>query len=177
MRHDGEGKKVARIKISNLTNGEHQFDFQCLREDFADETIDGERFKQPILIRINLTKAASEIIANLSVSTVADLQCDRCLAPISKSVSGSYRLMYVQSTGAQEATDDGDVRFISKNETHIDLTEDARETLILAMPIKTICDSNCAATDLRIEREFKSENHAPSAWQAKLAELGKKFKN
>ncbi len=181
MKHASEGKRIAHIKISNLTNGTHRYEFECDASDFADEWIDTERFSAPIFITAALTKAMTEIVVELSVSTTASLQCDRCLAPISKRLSGDYRILFLQSAEAANGSDDDDdVRVLSKNETHIDLTPDVRETLILAVPMKNVCqDAACAENDAPIKREF-SQTHSKafeSEWQRKLAEISKKFKN
>lgn len=179
MKHEPEGKRIAHIKISNLTNGVHRYDFECVASDFADEWIDTERFSEPIFITVTLTKAMTEIVVELSVSTIASLQCDRCLAPTRKKLSGDYRILFLQSAAAEKDSDD-DVRVISKNETHIDLTPDVRETLLLAVPMKNVCqEAICAENDAPIEREFAQTHNElfESKWQQKLAEMSKKFKN
>jgi uncharacterized protein len=177
MRHEQEGKRIAHIKISNLTVGVHHYDFECVASDFADEMIDAERFSMPIFIAATLTKAMTEIVVELSVSTTVSLQCDRCLAPITKAISGDYRILFLQSANAEKELDD-DVRALSKNDTHIDLTTDIRETLLLAVPMKNVCqEATCAHNDAPIVREFLQRHTVESEWQQKLAEMSKKFKN
>ncbi|MFQ3596862.1 MAG: DUF177 domain-containing protein [Chloroherpetonaceae bacterium] len=179
MKHEHEGKRIAHIKISNLTNGVHHYNFECVASDFADKLIDTERFSAPIFITATLIKAMTEIVVELSVSTIALLQCDRCLAPTHKKLSGDYRILFLHS-GAVASDSDDDVRVLSKNDTHIDLTTDVRETLLLAVPMKNVCqDTTCAENDAPIEREFSRTHHQAheSTWQQKLAEMSKKFKN
>jgi uncharacterized protein len=180
MKHVPEDKRIAYIKISNLTNGTHRYEFECVSSDFADEWIDTERFSAPIFITATLTKATTELVVELSVSTIASLQCDRCLAPISKRLSGDYRILFLPSASAANGSDDDDVRVLSKNETHIDLTPDVRETLLLAVPMKNVCEqAACAENDAPITREFSQTHGAnfQSDWQQQLAEISKKFKN
>ncbi len=177
MMQEPEGHRIAHIKISNLTNGVHRYEFECVASDFADEMIDAERFSMPIFIAATLTKAMTEIVVELSVSTTVSLQCDRCLAPITKTISGDYRILFLQSANAEKELDD-DVRAISKNDTHIDLTTDIRETLLLAVPMKNVCqEATCADNDAPIVREFLQRHTVESEWQQKLAEMSKKFKN
>ncbi len=178
MMQEPEGNRIAHIKISNLTNGVHRYEFECVASDFADDLIDAERFSAPISITATLTKAMTEFIVELSVSTTASLQCDRCLAPITKTISGDYRILFLQSAQAEKDSDD-DVRLLSKNETHIDLTTDARETLLLAVPMKNVCQAGCAENEAPITREFSQPQGKAfeSAWQQKLAEMSKKLKN
>ena len=179
MSKEIEIKRIAYIKISNLTNGTHHYEFECTASDFSDELIDAERFSEPISITATLTKAMTELIVELSVSTTALFQCDRCLAPISKRLSGDYRILFLHSAEAEKDSDD-DVRVLSKNETHIDLTPDVRETLLLAVPMKNVCEHpTCAENGALIKREFTQtqSKHFESEWQQKLAEMSKKFKN
>ncbi|MGQ9805270.1 MAG: YceD family protein [Chlorobiales bacterium] len=180
MRHKPDGKRIAHIKISNLTNGVHRYEFECVASDFADDWIDTERFSERISITVTLTKAMTEIVVELSVKAIATLQCDRCLAPISKKLSGDYRILFLQSADAEKDSDD-DVRVLSKNETHIDLTPDIRETLLLAVPMKNVCEQpTCAENDAPIKREFTHQTQSKrfeNDWQQKLAEMSKKFKN
>jgi uncharacterized protein len=180
MAKEFESKRIAHIKISNLANGTHRYDFECATSDFADELIDASRFSAPIFITATLTKAMTEIVVHFSVSTIALLQCDRCLAPISKRLSGDYRILFLQSAEAEKNSDDDEVRVLSKNETHIDLTPDVRETLLLAVPMKNVCEqTTCAENDAPIKREFTQtqSKRFESEWQQKLAEMSKKFKN
>ncbi|MFN3344060.1 MAG: YceD family protein [Chloroherpetonaceae bacterium] len=179
MRHEQEGKRIAHIKISSLKNGVHRYEFECVSSDFADDMIDSERFAAPISISATLTKAATELVVELSVTTVISLQCDRCLAPITKTISGDYRILFLQSANAMPDLDD-DVRWLSKHETHIDLTTDVRETLLLAVPMKNVCEApSCIANDAPITRKFSQAHDAGfrSDWQQQLAEISKKFKN
>lgn len=179
MGHEPNGKRIAYIKISNLTNGVHRHEFECVASDFADDWIDTERFSGQIFITVTLTKAMTEIVVELSVKTIATLQCDRCLAPISKKLSGDYRILFLKSADAEKDCDDDDVRVLSKNETHIDLTRDVRETLLLAVPMKNVCqEGTCAENDAPIAREFAQthDKAVGSDWQQKLAEMSKKFK-
>ncbi len=167
--------------MCNLTNGTHHYEFECVASDFADEFIDAERFNAPISIVATLTKATTDLIVELSVSTTISLLCDRCLAPITKRITGDYRIVFLHSSthiGVMSDTDE-DIRLLSKQETHIDLTNDIRETLLLAVPMKNVCHSGtCAENDAPIEREFSLTTGKvfESKWQQALAEVSKKFK-
>jgi len=181
MTHEYENKRIAHIKISNLANGVHHYEFKCVARDFADEMIDMERFTSPISITATLTKTATEIVAELSVCTTISLQCDRCLAPITKTISGDYRIFFLLSanTTINEETDD-DIRWLSKHQTHIDLTTDVRETLLLAVPMKNVChEPACAENNAPFVREFFQHQGSgfESVWQQQLAEMSKKYKN
>ncbi len=183
MRHEHKGKRIAHIKISNLKNGVHRYEFERVASDFADEWIDTERFSAPIFITATLTKTMTELVVELSITTVISLQCDRCLAPITKTISGDYRILFLQSANAvpdAEQDLDDDVRWLSAHETHIDLTTDVRETLLLAVPMKNVCEApSCVANNVWVAREFSQTHGASfrSDWQQKLAEISKQFKN
>ncbi len=175
MTRESESQRIAYIKISNLTEGVHHYAFECVASDFADEMLDSERFASPISITATLTKTVTEIVAELSVCTTLSLQCDRCLAPIEKTISGHYRILFLQSP-PEKALDD-DVRLLSRYETHIDLTADVRETLLLAVPMKNVCQAGCAENDAPIVYEFfySPAHTVEGEWHRQLAEVRKKM--
>ncbi|MCS6989559.1 MAG: DUF177 domain-containing protein [Chloroherpetonaceae bacterium] len=171
-------KPIAQINVSNLKSGVHRYAFECETRQFGDESLDETRFSAPIHVAVTLTKTVGEIVAELSVRTVVSLECDRCLAPIRKTIQGDYRIVFLRSATTLPDDDGDDVRLLAKNETRIDLTEDVRETLLLAVPMKNVCGSACAENDAPIASEFRQASSSPvaSEWQRQLAEIGKKFR-
>lgn len=172
-------KPIVQLKISNLANGAHRYSFECVASEFEDESLDATRFSAPIHVAIALTKTSGEIVVNLSAQTVASLECDRCLAPIAKTIKGEHRIVFLRGGALPNDDEQADeARLISKNDVSIDLTDDVRQTLLLAVPMKNVCDGGCAETDAPIEIQFRQtpSQDATSEWQRKLAEIGKKLK-
>lgn len=149
MLGDSVKKGLIVIKVANLSLGEHHYEFQCSATDFEAEAISEKAFPSPIDVRVVLNKTTSEIVAGIETETTVQLECDRCLAPIHKTVKGQYKVFYLMSHTERHTMDsdeETEVRQVDKNTVEIDLTEDVRETLLLSIPLKNICDNteSCA---------------------------------
>jgi uncharacterized protein len=167
---------VVKIKISGLSNGIHDYHFTAQADDFSDDLVQKERFPNPFAIDVRLTKTVSEIVAELSIETIASIECDLCLSPISKKLAGLYRLVFLQTGSADRSEEE--VRFLGKTEGDIDLTEDARETLLLSIPIRNVCEPICEKEKvISFSHEFKTCESIPdeSDWQKALKKLNIKF--
>jgi uncharacterized protein len=185
LHHSVSKSSAAKIKISNLSDGQHEFSLSCLAHDFADDTIDAMRFPNPIQIAVSLLKSATELIVEFRVSTQANLDCDLCLTPLSVSIEETYRVFFLQKgMGATAATAEnieaGQVRPLSKSDGYLDLTEDVRETLLLALPMKITCaGGQCPNKLIVLESNFLNEPSPDSKleteWQKALHKLSKKI--
>ncbi|ACF14300.1 protein of unknown function DUF177 [Chloroherpeton thalassium ATCC 35110] len=177
---------LIKVKISNLSLGEHHFEFRCKAGEFADALLTEEIFPGFIHVFLRLEKNASEILAELKVQAVAYFECDRCLAPIEKNLEGSYSLCFLVGEPRENgvAEDDG-IAMIDKNTIEIDFTEDVRETLLLAIPMKNICEDE-AACEQRMMQNNSVAAAAPDAsqenasqedsdWKKALKQLEKKI--
>jgi uncharacterized protein len=180
----GAPKRPVKLKISNLTLGNHDYTYSLRASEFEDSTIDHALFPNPIQVTVVLTKSLTEIIAELDVKTDAVLECDRCLKALLKPIHGDYRIYFLLTADAlTSAAGENDVRTLSKNDAYIDLTDDVRETLLLALPIRNVCEEACVAL-LPVQHEFHQTGGTASAmpehteesdWQKALKELNKKF--
>ncbi len=176
-----EQEPLVKIKTSSLTVGTHKFLFQCSAADFHDAEITTARFPNPITVRVLLTKTASELLAEFSVETTAVFECDRCLKPLQKDIVGKFRVLFTPKAvhhhgKADAALVEDETRTIGRNDTEIDLTNDVRDTVVLAVPIKNVCDPECEASVAQKEflhRVVPEE----SEWQRKLRELNQKFQS
>lgn len=142
------------IKIKELELRKIVFD-----ENFAPGTIDlGEDIRQKTPVHaggraelIRESRGAKEtvedirLVGNLSIQV--ELHCARCLEPVERTVNESFDLLYrPQGVDAR-----GDEASISRAETEIGyyqgqgiLLEDVlKEQILLALPVKQICRTDC----------------------------------
>lgn len=75
-----------------------------------------------------------------SITAAARLTCSRCLENTVAQMALPFAENYVE---AGEESDASDYEFLSYAGDEIDLTELVRENLLLAEPLKTVCDENC----------------------------------
>ena len=171
-------KSPIAIRIADLMQGIHEFDFTCKASEFKGWQLVEAGFTRDIQISVVVDKSEDEVTVAIETSTVADFTCDRCLAPISRSLSGSLKLYYLFSTPVEEAENwNEEYRFLDKNAEFIDLTEDVCETLLLSLPLKVTCTDN-PHCKLYGSDETNEGSHAEeiSAWQESLEQLKNKYR-
>lgn len=184
MLRDSKKKGLIAIKIANISLGEHCYEFQCTAANFEDDELSGQAFPAPIHVKVVLNKTTSEIVADIAVETTVQLECDRCLAPIQKDLKGQYKVFYLMNHAERQDMDDEDaVRQFDRNTVEIDLTEDVRETLLLSIPMKNVCDNPETCGQWTDENETiayhygeqpKSEQEE-TEWQKSLKQLENKL--
>jgi uncharacterized protein len=91
----------------------------------ADDTL---RAEQPVGYRLAARLVGLDLIVHGVLRTVVSVKCSRCSV-----------------FSPKEVVDDGFeiVREVSETEEYVDLTEDMRESIILAFPSYPVCSSAC----------------------------------
>jgi uncharacterized protein len=171
-------KALIEIPIAGLMQGTHEFDFTCRARDFNDLQLTDAGFTGDIQVRTIVEKSEREIAVTIETSTVADFTCDRCLSPVSKALSGSFRFYYVYGEPhEEEQKGDEEFRILDSNAVSIDVTEDVRETLLLSRPMKVTCSNN---PDCRLYSNTQEDEGAQtgdaSSWQESLEKLKNKYR-
>jgi uncharacterized protein len=166
-----------KIQIAGLSEGLHNFHF---RESVADVGL-GEDFSGDVDVDVMLEKTGKQIYVKTDVRTTGMFSCDRCAGPFSMPLHAFYQMYYVWDTGDAELYDPSEVQVIPGGLPLIDLADDVRQTVMLAIPLKLLCKDDCrglcphcgtdlntgsctcasGATDPRFEmlRGFRAENN------------------
>ncbi len=171
-------KSQIAIRIADLVQEIHEFDFTCKASDFKGWQLAEAGFTRDIQIKAVVDKKEEEVIVTIETYTVADFNCDRCLAPISRTLSGSLKLYYMFGVPVEEAEHlSEEYRLLDKNADAIDLTGDVCETLLLSLPLKVTCTDNPLCKLYGIDGK-NEESHAEeiSAWQESLEQLKNKYR-
>ncbi|HHE07732.1 MAG TPA: DUF177 domain-containing protein [Chlorobaculum parvum] len=171
-------KALIGIRLAGLSEGTHEFEFNCMAADFRDPALLAAGFSQGVLVWVTVEKMEGEMIVTMKTRATADLTCDLCLAPLSSGLHGSYRIYYrYEQTNEAGQEHDEDCRIIDRNTQVLDLTEDVRETLLLSVPMKVACTDN---PDCRVLHQEKSgepgeDRKLDSDWQESLEKLKNKY--
>jgi uncharacterized protein len=129
-----------RINISKLSDGIHEYKFKVEPRQLGLD----ERFNKPLNVNARLDKATNKIFLTSDLETDADVECDRCLNPFLHHLQTSYNVLYTYEDRDITVNDSDDVQVISIDKVYLDLAEDVRQYLLLAMPIKLVCKDECA---------------------------------
>ncbi|MDR3589650.1 MAG: DUF177 domain-containing protein [Negativicutes bacterium] len=81
------------------------------------------------------------------ITGVADTSCHRCLKSFQKPVEVAFAENYRSEDSRDPDVPDDDYTYFGGEE--IDITELIRETLLLAEPLKIVCDDNCKGLCLK----------------------------
>lgn len=137
-----------KIDLTNIPPGGKRANFR-LTPDWWKPGPDEDRIvglKGPLSAWINIYPAGKKMVVEGSLSTGLLLRCDRCLEPYSWDLSTDFRIYLSMSPFKGESEvelseDDLDLGFIDDN--FLDPGQIIKEQIILNMPMKTLCTTEC----------------------------------
>jgi len=136
-----------KIDISKLEYEPLRFDEELLVEA---ERLGPDQVAGQITVRLAGEVRPHEDIFSITGRCAAEgsLSCSRCLEPVPWSVaedfSFDYHLAESAPLDAEAGLDEGDLNVSFLQDQELDLTELAAEQILLAMPMRILCQSDCA---------------------------------
>ena len=127
-----------KIQVGGLSEGVHQFHFDVQ----APEIGLGEEFSQ-VHAEVVLDKTPNQLALRVAVHTAAHFSCDRCTAPFASPLDAMYRMHYLWNDEDASQYDVAEVQTIPQGSSFIDITEDVRQTVLVAVPLKLLCREDC----------------------------------
>jgi len=105
------------------------------------------QFDQPFTGSAEVWNVGDRLLVKARLSGEAEMICSRCLTQYPEQLSISFEEEFIESAGEEDLEEQDDeesgrtVSFYQGNE--IDLTEPLRENILLALPMKPLCSSDC----------------------------------
>ncbi|MBN1153712.1 DUF177 domain-containing protein [candidate division KSB1 bacterium] len=135
-----------KIYINRLEEGLNE-----LTHDYEAESLDlislvdrEVRFNDPVHVQVNINKVHSQYFFQIFVETSAIFVCDRCLEDFEMSIRDNFRVVYsTEKSYLDEQNDDLGIRYLHSESDVVDLSEDVRESVLLAIPMKVLCSGDC----------------------------------
>ena len=129
---------MLKIKITNLQDGEHEYDFAVTAKelDLEDIEISGE-----ILIKVKLYKSGNQFDVKADIKGKLNLECDRCLDKYAEDFTNSFEMIYKFdfNNEFENPEDERDeIVYINPNTAYIDLKDDIRDFIVLSVPMKHV---------------------------------------
>ncbi len=128
-----------KIQIGGLSDGIHRYRFEVPASSLGL----GEQFTDNVITDVTLDKSSSQILLTASIQATAHCECDRCVSPFDVNLVPSYTMVYVTESDDTAMLDPTQVQVIPNGLHIIDITEDVRQTTLLAIPLKLLCDETC----------------------------------
>jgi uncharacterized protein len=126
------------IKISNLKEGEHYFEFE--------NNIEVLELKEPFFgnyrVDIKLHKLQNQILLNAELKTNANFECDRCGVSYNSTLKGNFQIVYLFGDSAGDNTSENRI-YLSRDADKIKIFTELRDYAILSIPMKKLCSDDC----------------------------------
>ena len=138
-----------RVAVSSLSDHPVVLEAEERPEEL-DLRAEGVEFRDPVKVRVKITRMQEEVLAQGEAHTVAHTQCGRCLEDVEVELSGQFEALYVADTGAYAARagrrdfEWADQRVNFYSEGTVDLSDEIRQCIVLALPMKPLCRPDCA---------------------------------
>jgi len=126
------------IKISNLSNGEHNFLFEDKVNVLDLESPFYGKFKSDVLV----SKLHDQLIVKASTDFKVKYECDRCGCEYKSTLKSDYKMVYLMNEEPEE-TESLNVNYLDREADKIDLKNDVREFALLSIPMKKLCKEDC----------------------------------
>jgi len=94
---------------------------------------------------LDIQKAAQEFFCQGRVTARVVLECARCLTLFEVEFTEATDFIVCSETSAEEeeAFDDEDYVYFEGNDLRVDIVEPVRQAVLLALPLKPLCDEAC----------------------------------
>ncbi len=129
-----------RINISNLSEGIHEHIFEAEPSKIGLN----EQFGRMVRIKVRLNKSLGQIRLEANISAEGTFVCDRCLDNFIWQIDKNYSMFYI--VGDRSTVDlkkEEEIQVLSADTNYIDLDEDVRQYILLAIPQKLLCREEC----------------------------------
>jgi uncharacterized protein len=126
------------IKITNLSQGAHEFTFEESVENLGLEKPFYGKAKSSVV----LNKLHDQLIVFVTSDFKVKFECDRCGVEYKSTLKSDYKMVYLMNE-APEETDSIYVSYLNRDADKIDLKNDIREFALLAIPMKHLCKEDC----------------------------------
>jgi len=131
---------MIKIKVSNLSNGRYDYDFEGKASDLEIY----EPYIGNFMASVVLSKFDNQIILDAETGIKANLICDRCANEFHSVIKSNFRNVYLFRVNIKDAEGEKeDVVFIHPDTDKIDLDKDIRDYAVLAIPMKNLCSEDC----------------------------------
>lgn len=113
--------------------------------DSMEYEIEGVEFRDVMIIKIDIQKVRDEYYCHGSANVPVEEECSRCLNPFGAELSGNFSFIIRAFEGNKidSVGDEEDVLYTKVNEPVVELNEVIRETLLLSLPLKPLCNEDC----------------------------------
>ena len=152
------------IPFKGLSVGSHPYDYKIDNQFFESfEYFESE--KGNLDVHLDLVKESKLMDLHFHLKGVIEMQCDRCLGPISTPVEGNFRLVVKFGDHFEEESDE--VIVLPTTESRLDVGQLIFEYINLLLPLQKVHkDAKDCDPDMIKKLETHKKAEADSRWDA-----------
>jgi uncharacterized protein len=144
-----------KLRIRGLSNGTHPVNLSAPADQLDLPMFSGDVKAQGELV------ISDRLALHLHLEAHGTFICDRCACEFDKTLTPDLDLLYVPPDLAKDVEEDDNIHvFIPQQTSEIDFTEDVRDALLLAIPMKNLHSPDCKGIDLGGEPVLLDERMA-----------------
>lgn len=149
----GRRGKTMKIDISNLSEGSHEYELTAEPGEIGL----GDQFHNEIRVTLTLDKNSRQIHMTADVETIGRFRCDRCVEEFDRELRNNFQMLYMSEEADRDLNDPDEVRLVSPDLREVDIGDDVRQFIMLAVPQKILCKESCAGLCPRCGRNLNRE--------------------
>ena len=134
-------KHLFSIPFVGLKRGEHKFTYDLGKEFFIEQ--EAEDFENPdVVINLTLEKNVGFMMLKFEVGGAAVVTCDRCGNPIEMELWDEFNILVKSADDPEKMNlqeEDPDVFYISRGESHLEVSGWLYEFAMLSIPNQRMC--------------------------------------
>ena len=128
-----------KIQIGGLSEGIHQYGFTVPASDLDL----GDQFAADVDVEATLDKTSNQILLTAKLTVMGDFVCDRCIGSFQRKLAPSYTMLYALEGSEPAHLDPSEFQIMPPGLHIIDIAEDIRQSILLAVPLKLLCRETC----------------------------------
>ncbi|HRD58127.1 MAG TPA: DUF177 domain-containing protein [Ferruginibacter sp.] len=169
-------KRAFEIAFVGLKPGLHEFGYELDDKFFAEKGVtDVSNIKANV--KLVLEKNTGFMRLTFEVGGNADVNCDRCGNPLTMDLWDEFRMLVKlvdTPDEMNEQEEDPDVFYISRTESHLDVSDWLYEFVLLSVPMQRMCgedekgNSKCNKEVLEKLKQMEArnaENNSNNLWK------------
>ncbi|HAN65449.1 MAG TPA: DUF177 domain-containing protein [Chitinophagaceae bacterium] len=169
-------KRQFEIPFVGLKPGNHQFEYDLDDKFFVEKgAIDFANAKAHV--KLNLEKHSGFMLLKFEVGGHAEVTCDRCGNPLKLDLWDEFNMLVKLVENPEEMNEteeDPDVVYISRHESHIDVSDWIYDFVMLSVPMQRMCSESemggpqCNLEVLQKLKEMEAraqEQNAQALWK------------
>lgn len=163
-----------KISISNLSEGVHAFLFSAEPSHLSL----GVNFTKGVSVNVTVDKTSREVFLRVQVAASGKFTCDRCIDEFDRQVIAAHQMIFVYGEQDKTRFPQHEVQVLGFGTPFIDISEDVRQFIMLAVPRKLLCKDDCSGLCPRCGTNWNhgtctcGDDEADPRWM-----VLKKFKN